>query len=148
MVAVGGHPNPTQRGNWEMHGGGAEKRTWLGGNIPDNHGEKNAHTSGTTDRCSYRGGCPPKMFCEYLSKPIKICLTRHLHIETFYIYIFQLLYSYTFLHICLLNNWTEGKYMLLYANIENHLAMWPDLLMAVGTPGRRHSFFPCNLKSN
>ena len=38
--------------------------------------------------------------------------------------------------------------MLLYANIENHIAMWPDLLMAVGTPGRRHSFFPCNLKSN
>ena len=65
-----------------------------------------------------------------------------------YIYIFQLLHSYTFPHICLLNNWTEGKYMLLYADIENHLALRPDLLMVVGTPGRRHSFFPCNLKSN
>ena len=30
----------------------------------------------------------------------------------------------------------------------NHLALRPDLHMAVGTPGRRHSFFPCNLKSN
>ena len=38
--------------------------------------------------------------------------------------------------------------MLLYADIENHIALRPDLLMAVGTPGRRHSFFPCNLKSN
>ena len=61
---------------------------------------------------------------------------------------FQLLHLYTFPHICLLNNWTEGKYMPLYADIENHLALRPYLLMAVGTPGRRHSFFPCNLKSN
>ena len=38
--------------------------------------------------------------------------------------------------------------MLLYADIENHLALRPDLLIAVGTPGRRHSFFTCNLKSN
>ena len=31
---------------------------------------------------------------------------------------------------------------------DNHLALRPDLHMPVGTPGRRHSFFPWNLKSN